>query len=97
VVGPGAVLGAVRLESSKKQSLISRELGVVLGDCAAVGANSILKPGAVLGAGVILGDGLVEEGLVSGKTVIRRQQRENPDRYGYGRTGLVKHHRKATT
>jgi bifunctional UDP-N-acetylglucosamine pyrophosphorylase/glucosamine-1-phosphate N-acetyltransferase len=66
VVGPGAVLGAVRLESSKKQSPISRELGVVLGDCAAVGANSILKPGAVLGAGVILGDGLVEEGLVSG-------------------------------
>jgi hypothetical protein len=31
VVGPGAVLGAERLESSKKQSPTSRELGVVLG------------------------------------------------------------------
>jgi UDP-N-acetylglucosamine diphosphorylase / glucose-1-phosphate thymidylyltransferase / UDP-N-acetylgalactosamine diphosphorylase / glucosamine-1-phosphate N-acetyltransferase / galactosamine-1-phosphate N-acetyltransferase len=63
VVGPGAVLGAVRLESSKRQAPISGELGVMLGDYSAVGANSTLKPGTVLGAGVVLGDGIVEEGL----------------------------------
>lgn len=63
VVGPGAVLGAERLELSKKQSPTSRELGVVLGDYSAVGANSTLKPGTVLGSGVIVGDGTVAEGV----------------------------------
>jgi UDP-N-acetylglucosamine diphosphorylase / glucose-1-phosphate thymidylyltransferase / UDP-N-acetylgalactosamine diphosphorylase / glucosamine-1-phosphate N-acetyltransferase / galactosamine-1-phosphate N-acetyltransferase len=63
VVGPGAVLGAERPEFSKKQSPTSRELGVVLGDYSAVGANSTLKPGTVLGSGVIVGDGIVAEGL----------------------------------
>jgi len=63
VVGPGAVLGTERLEFSKKRSLISRELGVVLGDYSAVGANSCLKPGTVLGSGVVVGHGVVAEGL----------------------------------
>jgi NDP-sugar pyrophosphorylase family protein len=63
VVGPGAVLGAERLEFSKKQSPASRELAVVLGDYSAAGANSTLKPGTVLGSGVIVGDGTVAEGL----------------------------------
>jgi NDP-sugar pyrophosphorylase family protein len=63
VVGPGAVLGAERLELSKKQSPTSRELEVVLGDYSAVGANSTLKLGTVLGSGAIVGDGIVTEGL----------------------------------
>jgi NDP-sugar pyrophosphorylase family protein len=63
VVGPGAVLGAERLESSKKQSPTSRELGVVLGDYSAAGANTTLKPGTVLGPGVMVADGIVADGL----------------------------------
>jgi NDP-sugar pyrophosphorylase family protein len=63
VVGPGAVLGAQRPDVSGKQSAISRELGAMLGDYSAVGANSVLKTGTVLRSGVILGDGMVAEGL----------------------------------
>lgn len=63
IVGPGAVLGAERPDFSKRQSPISRRLGVVLGDHSAVGANSVLKTGTVLGSGVIVNDGTVAEGL----------------------------------
>lgn len=63
VVGPGAVLGAEILEPSKRQSLIPRELAVVLGDHAAAGANSTLRPGTMLGPRVVVGDGTLAEGL----------------------------------
>jgi NDP-sugar pyrophosphorylase family protein len=54
IVGPGAVLGAekIRLNPSRTSS----ELGVVLGDYSAVGANSTLKPGTVVGPRTIIGE-----------------------------------------
>jgi NDP-sugar pyrophosphorylase family protein len=71
VVGPGAVLGAEN-HSSKKASRISSELGVVLGDYSAVGANSTLKPGTVVGPHTIIGEAVLAEGLYnSGQTVIQ--------------------------
>jgi NDP-sugar pyrophosphorylase family protein len=63
VIGPGAVLGPEAPHFSKKQSPISRELAVVLGDYSAVGANSTVKSGTVLRSGVTVGDGVVAEGL----------------------------------
>jgi NDP-sugar pyrophosphorylase family protein len=63
VVGPSAVLGAERPQSSKSAPPTSSELGVVLGDYSAVGANSTLKPGTVIGLGTVIGEGVLAAGI----------------------------------
>jgi UDP-N-acetylglucosamine diphosphorylase / glucose-1-phosphate thymidylyltransferase / UDP-N-acetylgalactosamine diphosphorylase / glucosamine-1-phosphate N-acetyltransferase / galactosamine-1-phosphate N-acetyltransferase len=62
VVGPGAVLGANKPELLKRASLTSSELGVILGDYSAVGANSTLKPGTVVGSRTIIGEAVLADG-----------------------------------
>jgi len=64
VVGPGAILGAVEAERVfASSSEISSKLGVVLGDCVVVGANGIIKPGAVIGSRTIIGEGVLADGI----------------------------------
>ena len=76
-VGPGAILGAERLKLSNNASRTSSELGVVLGDYSAVGANSTLKPGTVVGSRTIIGEAALAEGLYdSDQTVIPPESRE---------------------
>jgi NDP-sugar pyrophosphorylase family protein len=71
VVGPGAVLGAEKPQLSMNASSTSSELGVVLGDYSAVGANSTLKPGTIVGSRTIIGEAVLAEGLYeSGQAVI---------------------------
>jgi len=77
IVGPGAVLGAEKIHLSKNASRTSSELGVVLGDYSAVGANSTLKPGTVVGPHTIIGEAVSAEGLYgSGKTIIQSESRD---------------------
>lgn len=64
VVGPGAVLGAEKPQLRNKVLRSSSELGVVLGDYAAVGANSTLKPGTILGSGKVIGEATLAEGIL---------------------------------
>jgi NDP-sugar pyrophosphorylase family protein len=64
VVGPGAALGAVEVgRASRASSRSSSKLGVVLGDCAVVGANSTIKPGTVIGSRTIVGEGVLANGI----------------------------------
>ena len=63
VIGPGAVLGAERPQSSKAVLPTSSNVGVILGDYAAVGANSTLRPGTTVGFGIVIGEGVLAEGL----------------------------------
>jgi UDP-N-acetylglucosamine diphosphorylase / glucose-1-phosphate thymidylyltransferase / UDP-N-acetylgalactosamine diphosphorylase / glucosamine-1-phosphate N-acetyltransferase / galactosamine-1-phosphate N-acetyltransferase len=77
VIGPGAVLGAEKLELSKEASRTSSELGVVLGDYSAVGANRTLKPGTIVGPRTIIGEAVLAEGAYdSDQTVTSRQNLE---------------------
>ena len=75
IVGPGAALGAVEAERSPGVSpQTSSELGAILGDYAVVGANSTLKPGTVVGARTIIGEGVLANGIYeSNQTVTLRQ------------------------
>lgn len=75
VVGPNAALGAVEVERSPgASSQTSSKLGAVLGDYAVVGANSTLKPGTVVGARTIIGEGVLANGIYeSNQTVTLRQ------------------------
>jgi NDP-sugar pyrophosphorylase family protein len=63
IIGPGAVLGAERPHSSKAVLPTPSEVGVILGDYSAVGANSTLRPGTIVGFGTIIGEGVLAEGL----------------------------------
>jgi NDP-sugar pyrophosphorylase family protein len=72
VIGPGAVLGADKPRSSN--SALPTEVGVILGDYSAVGANSTLRPGTTVGFGTTIGEGVLAEGLYdSGQTPIRQK------------------------
>jgi NDP-sugar pyrophosphorylase family protein len=70
VVGPGAVLGAAKPALLKRMSLPSTDLGVVLGDYSAVGANSTLNPGTVVGPRTIVGEAVLMEGTYGPDQVI---------------------------
>ena len=62
-VGPGAVLGAKRPEPvTTAIPHASADFGVILGDHSSVGANSILKPGTVVGPRTVIGDAVLAEG-----------------------------------
>jgi NDP-sugar pyrophosphorylase family protein len=63
VVGPGAALGADEVEQSGPVSHTLSELGVVLGDHAVVGANTSIRPGAVIGPRTIIGEGVLAYGI----------------------------------
>jgi NDP-sugar pyrophosphorylase family protein len=77
IVGPSAVLGAELIHLSKNASRTSLELGVFLGDYSAVGANSTLKPGTIVGPHTIIGEAVLAEGLYdSGQTVIHPKSRD---------------------
>jgi NDP-sugar pyrophosphorylase family protein len=74
VVGPGAVLGADEVERSLASAQQSSKLGAVLGDYAVVGANSIVKPGTVIGSRTIIGEGVLAHGVYEpNKTVTSTQ------------------------
>jgi NDP-sugar pyrophosphorylase family protein len=62
VIGPGAALGADQVEESGKVSETPSKFGAVLGDHAVVGANSSIRPGAVIGARTIIGEGVLAHG-----------------------------------
>jgi NDP-sugar pyrophosphorylase family protein len=79
VVGPAAVLGAERPQSSRAALSTSSEVGVILGDYSAVGANSTLRPGTIVGFGTIIAEGVLGEGLYdSGQTPIHRKLEVKP-------------------
>jgi UDP-N-acetylglucosamine diphosphorylase / glucose-1-phosphate thymidylyltransferase / UDP-N-acetylgalactosamine diphosphorylase / glucosamine-1-phosphate N-acetyltransferase / galactosamine-1-phosphate N-acetyltransferase len=74
VIGPGAVLGADKPRSSNAALPTSSEVGVILGDYSAVGANSTLRPGTTVGFGTIIGEGVLAEGSYdSGQPPIRQK------------------------
>jgi NDP-sugar pyrophosphorylase family protein len=72
IVGPGAALGAVEVERAPgASSEASSKLGAVLGDYAVVGANSTIKPGTIIGARTIIGEGVLANGIYeSNQTVM---------------------------
>jgi NDP-sugar pyrophosphorylase family protein len=75
VVGPGAALGAVEVgRASRTSSRSSSKLGVVLGDCAVVGANSTIKPGTVIGSRTIVGEGVVANGIYDSNQTVTLTQ-----------------------
>jgi NDP-sugar pyrophosphorylase family protein len=63
VVGPGAVLGAERIPLFAKPSHTSSALGVILGNYCTVGANSIIKPGTIIGPRTTIGEAVLAEGI----------------------------------
>ena|SRR5215211_1319531 len=70
-VGPGAVLGPVKPGRLKGGSLVSKELGVALGDRGAVGANSTLTSGTIIGCRTVIGEGVLAEGIYGPDREIR--------------------------
>jgi UDP-N-acetylglucosamine diphosphorylase / glucose-1-phosphate thymidylyltransferase / UDP-N-acetylgalactosamine diphosphorylase / glucosamine-1-phosphate N-acetyltransferase / galactosamine-1-phosphate N-acetyltransferase len=63
IVGPGAALGAVEAEQARgPASQTPLRVGAILGDCAVVGANGTIKPGTIIGAHTIIGEGVLAEG-----------------------------------
>jgi NDP-sugar pyrophosphorylase family protein len=71
IVGPGAALGAGEVERSPApSSQTSSKLGAVLGDYAVVGANSILKPGTVIGSHTIIGEGVLADGIYESNQIV---------------------------
>ena len=87
VIGPGAVLGAQKSELSNNMSCTSSDtssdLGVMLGDHSSVGANSILRPGTIVGHRTIVAEGVVAEGIYdSNQTITSSQTLEIKPRLG---------------
>ena len=75
IVGPGAALGAVEVEQAPgASSQTSSKLGAVLGDYAVVGANSTLKPGTVVGARTIIGEGVLANGIYESNQKVTLRQ-----------------------
>jgi bifunctional UDP-N-acetylglucosamine pyrophosphorylase/glucosamine-1-phosphate N-acetyltransferase len=75
IVGPGAALGAVEVERARgESSQTSSKLGAVLGDYAVVGANSTLKPGTVVGARTIIGEGVLANGIYESNQKVTLRQ-----------------------
>src|SRR5271169_2077874 len=62
VVGPSVVLGSQMPERSKRASRTSSDLGVILGDHSAVGANSTLKAGTIVGRRTIISEAVLAGG-----------------------------------
>jgi len=82
VVGPGAVLGAEKA-ALLKNPLASTEIGVVLGDHTAIGAESILRPGTIIGRRTVVGESVLTEGTHgSDQIVTASQQLETKPRHG---------------
>ena len=74
VVGPGAALGAARPEMMNRTLCTSTGFGVFLGDHSAVGANSTLLPGTIIGQRTIIGDGVLADGIYGPDQVISATQ-----------------------
>jgi NDP-sugar pyrophosphorylase family protein len=75
VVGPGAALGADEVEGSLGSvSQTLSELGVALGDYAVIGANSIIKPGTVVGSRTIIGEGVLAHGIYEPNQTVTSSQ-----------------------
>ena len=74
VVGPGAVLGAARPEMLNRASCTSTGFGAFLGDHSAIGANSTLKPGTIIGQRTIIAEGVLAEGLYGRDQVVTATQ-----------------------
>ena len=62
VIGPGAVLGGARSELLNRDACTPTDFGVFLGDHSSVGANSILKPGTIVGQRTVIGEGVLAHG-----------------------------------
>ena len=75
VVGPGVVLGSQMPELSKRASRTSSDLGVILGDYSAVGANSTLKAGTIVGRRTIIGEGVLAGGTYDSDQTIKSSQK----------------------
>jgi bifunctional UDP-N-acetylglucosamine pyrophosphorylase/glucosamine-1-phosphate N-acetyltransferase len=74
IVGPGAALGVARPEMLNKTLCTSTGFGVFLGDHSAVGANSTLLPGTIIGQRTIIGDGVLADGIYGPDQVILATQ-----------------------
>jgi NDP-sugar pyrophosphorylase family protein len=78
VVGPGATLGTDEAEGGSGALSPSRsKRGVVLGDCVAVGANSTIRRGTIVGSRTIVGENVLANGIyASDQTVMLSQALE---------------------
>jgi UDP-N-acetylglucosamine diphosphorylase / glucose-1-phosphate thymidylyltransferase / UDP-N-acetylgalactosamine diphosphorylase / glucosamine-1-phosphate N-acetyltransferase / galactosamine-1-phosphate N-acetyltransferase len=75
VVGPGAALGADEVDGSLcSMSQTLPKQGAVLGDYAVVGSNSSIKPGTVVGARTIIGEGVVANGIYESNQTVTLSQ-----------------------
>jgi NDP-sugar pyrophosphorylase family protein len=75
VVGPGVVLGSQMPDLSNRASRTSSDLGVILGDYSAVGANSTLKAGTIVGRRTIIGEGVLAGGTYDSDQIIASSQK----------------------
>jgi UDP-N-acetylglucosamine diphosphorylase / glucose-1-phosphate thymidylyltransferase / UDP-N-acetylgalactosamine diphosphorylase / glucosamine-1-phosphate N-acetyltransferase / galactosamine-1-phosphate N-acetyltransferase len=78
VVGPNATLGTDQMEGvSGASSPIRSKRGAVLGDGVAIGANSTIRRGAIVGSRTIVGENVLAQGLYeSDQTVMLSQALE---------------------